>query len=383
MPNQNTIQLTLTVKDDGTVVVQQFGKNAEDALGKVTTAAPKTASSLDIMSSAWVKAGLAIGAVEYGVAKVQQAMQFLNEGAKAAQAETSFRALAATANESADRIIAAMKRASAGTIDTYQMEQKATKAMMLDFSGDQITKMMEMARQGARMTGEDVGQVFDKITDAISTNMPRALRQYGLITKEQQNIVNQAMAEGVADIDLLSIATSNYALQQSRLGPLLDDSAEKLQANRARWQEYKESLSQFLYNTGIPVLEWLEKVSPLARAIQFTSIHSPESTPAGAQSAADVAAAEKMAKNYNDQLKASLGLVVQKKADLESMKALDKDYLKSQEDNIKYIVALMTAAGGDEFKINSDSLQKTEALNAEYYTRTANEIKLEAEARSK
>ena len=37
--NANTITVQLTVNDDGSVVMKQFGKNYEDALNKTTAAA--------------------------------------------------------------------------------------------------------------------------------------------------------------------------------------------------------------------------------------------------------------------------------------------------------------------------------------------------------
>jgi len=194
MANSNTVTVQLTVKDDGSVVMQQFGKNSEDAMNKAGNSSTKVTSAFNTLKSSYLEMA-AKAATAYMA--IQKAMEYMDLGAKAAQAEASFHTLAQSAGESADKIIESMKRATNGTIDDSQLMQKATKAMMLDFSGDQITQMSEMARLAARTSGEDVGQVFDSIVNSISTNMPRALKQYGLITKEQMATVNQAMADGV------------------------------------------------------------------------------------------------------------------------------------------------------------------------------------------
>lgn len=399
MGNQNTIQLTLTVKDDGSVVVQQFGKNTEEALGKTGKGVAGATGALDTLKSSWL--GITAVAAGAGLA-ISKAMDYMVLGAKADQAEASFRTLAGASGESADQIIANMKRASASTIDDSQLMQKAAKAMLLEFSGDQITKMTEMARLGARTTGEDVGQAFDKIVDAISTQMPRALKQYGLITKEQMAIVTQATAEGVTGIDLLSIATSNFAKQQGKMGPLLENDAEKMQQYRAAIEETKESFGKLLTiasawvikdlsNATAPIMATAASIATGSTApIQawtedVIGLKAAQAELAKYQAAYDQAVKMKQSTgaSTNEELKASLGVVARKKVEFETLKALDTAYFKSQEDNIKGIAELMKTVGGDEYQITKDSLQKMETLNAEYYTRTSKEIELEAAARTK
>jgi hypothetical protein len=412
--NQNTIQVTLIVKDDGTVVVQQFGKNTEEALAKTGKGAKSGSDALATLKSNWLEVTAATAAAGLAISKV---MDYMDLAAKSAQAETSFRSLASASGEAADQIIANMKRASAGTIEDSQLMQKAAKAMLLEFSGDQIIKMTEMARLGARTTGEDVGQVFDKIVDAISTKMPRALKQYGLVTTEQMAIINQAMAEGVTEVNLYSTAWSNFAVQQAKIGPLMDDTAEKIQQARAEVQRMREemggefniAMSKAAESTNTFGKKATAAVFPLMTTWQILTSYVADATLRITAGIADLvgqtekakairdslsgktsggpigdtAAAEAIRKAYDEELKATLGAVARKKAELETMKALDKDYSKSREDNIKYISELMKAAGGDEFKITSDSLKKMEELNAEYCQRTSKEIELEAAARQK
>jgi hypothetical protein len=398
MANQNTVTVQLTVKDDGSVVMQQFGKNSEDALNKVTTASPKATSALDSLKSSYLDCA-AKAATAYMA--IQKAMEYMDLGAKAAQAEASFRTLAQTSGESADAILSAMKKATDGTVDDSEIMQKSTKAMMLGFSGDQIEQMGEMARLAARTSGEDVGMVFDNIVNAISTNMPRTLKQYGLITKEQMSTVNQAMAEGVTDINLYSMAVDNFAVQSAKIGPLLENEAEKLQQHRAQIMATKEALGDLLTTAAGWVVKGISAITEPFAAIEATLANAFSGTfnlaPIEAYidklmgvddeekkiAATNLASAQAKKAQDDADMKTELGKVAQKKANLETMKALDKDYFTSQEANIKAMEALKKAAGEDDYKIASDSLKKQKELNTEYYTRTKQEIDLEAAARSK
>jgi hypothetical protein len=398
MSNQNTISVQLTVNDDGSVVMKQFGQNSEDAMNKVTTAAPKATSAMESLKSTYLDCAAKAATAYMAISK---AMEYMDLGAKAAQAEASFRTLAQTSGESADAILTAMKKATDGTVSDSEIMQKSAKAMMLGFSGDQIEQMGEMARLAARTSGEDVGMVFDNIVNAISTNMPRTLKQYGLITKDQMTTVNQALSEGVTDINLYSMAVDNFAVQSAKIGPVLENEAEKLQQHRAQLQATKEALGDLLITASGYVVKGISAITEPIAAIEATWANAFSGTfnlaPIEAYidklmgiddeekkiAATNLAAAQAKKAQDDADMKTELGKVAQRKANLETMKALDKDYFASQAANIKVIDELRKAAGDDEYKIASDSLAKQEALNAEYYTRMKAEIDLEAAARSK
>ncbi|KFO68559.1 hypothetical protein ER57_03190 [Smithella sp. SCADC] len=396
MSNQNTISVQLTVKDDGSVVMKQFGRTTEEEMGKAGNSAKKTTSSFDTLKSSYLDMA-AKAATAYMA--IQKAMEYMDKGAKASQAEASFRTLAASSGESADQIIANMKRATNSTIDDSQMMQKASKAMMLEFTGDQIEKMSEMARIGARTTGENVSQVFDVIVDGISTNMPRALKRYGVITKEQMGTISQAMAEGVEDVNLFSVAQANLADQQAKMGPLFENEAEKLQQFRAEIEDTKESVGKLLLLIEGFTLDKISKVTGMyasAAASMATGSLEPFRSWQVDLSADEVGLeeAQKERDRYNARLKAAqqgkqdtglskLGDVAREKADLETMQALNKDYFASRETQIKAMGEFKKATGEDEYKIAGDSLKKQEELNAEYYTRMKQEIESAAAVRSK
>jgi hypothetical protein len=176
-------------------------------------------------------------------AGLQKAFEFAEMGAKAQQVEESFRAVAASAGESSDRIIAAMKEASAGTIDDTDLMQKAVKGITQGLKGDDLVKLAEGARIAARATGDDITTAFDKIVDAVANKTPRALQQMGLVTKEQMNLFNQEVSAGVEVVSLLDLAVANITIRQAQHGVVLGDSLESFKRFRAELKAIKDTLS--------------------------------------------------------------------------------------------------------------------------------------------
>ena len=135
-----------------------------------------------------------------------------------------------------------MKRASRGTVDESDAMQKAVKGMVSGMSGEQIISIMEAARVAARIAGEDVKTAYENITDAISTGLPKGLRKYLLITKEEMALVKEALKAGVEDVDLFTLAMANAQIQQAKFGELSENAAESVQRHRAEIQDLTEQI---------------------------------------------------------------------------------------------------------------------------------------------
>lgn len=216
-------------------------KNIDDGHKKINQ---NSESMFQKLKANWVAVSVAVGAVALAV---REAFEYMEKGAKAQQAEDAFRSVAAAAGESADEILEAMKRASNGTVDDSAIMQKAVKGMIQGLSGDQMIKIMEMARVAARTSGQDISQTFDTITDAISTKMPRSLLQYRLVTKEQTNLLSNAMAMGVTEVDLFALAVENMNKQLAKTGPLSGNAAEQMQKWKAQFEEFQETVGKGLF----------------------------------------------------------------------------------------------------------------------------------------
>ncbi|MDI9556508.1 MAG: hypothetical protein QM256_12100, partial [Pseudomonadota bacterium] len=161
-------------------------------------------------------------------------------GAKAQQAEESYRLMAESVGINAEQMYQAMKTASRGIMDDSDLMQKAAKGIAQGLRSDELVAIAEGARYAARLAGEDVKTAYETITDAIANQMPKALRQYGLVTKEEMSLLNKAMAAGVEDIRLADIALANLAIQTGRFGSEAETAYESMQRLRAEWNNMKE-----------------------------------------------------------------------------------------------------------------------------------------------
>jgi len=187
----------------------------------------------------WIAATVAISAA---IIVLNKAAQFVELGAKAAQAEDSFKRVAESSGESADNIIKNMKRATAGTVDDSDLMQRAVKGMMLGLSGDTMVKIAEMARLGARVAGTSVAEAIEGITNSIATGMPKALKQYGLALGPEVKIITAAQTAGVEGINLMTLAQINFDIQLARHGAIQANAIEQTQVFKAQITDLKEQL---------------------------------------------------------------------------------------------------------------------------------------------
>jgi hypothetical protein len=96
----------------------------------------KQTSFLESLKANWIAASAAV----YGAWRViSEGLDLMHMGAKAQQIEEAFKIVSSSVKESATDILAAMKKASAGTVADSDIMQKAVKGFALGLSGDQLT----------------------------------------------------------------------------------------------------------------------------------------------------------------------------------------------------------------------------------------------------
>lgn len=317
--------------------VQQFGEQL---------------SFIDKLKANWIAAAAAIGSAMVVLGKVHE---YLEIGAKAEQAAESFRLVGTSAGYSAAQLEIfkqKMSEAAAGTVDDSDIMQKAVKGMVLGLNLDQMTNIMEAARISARVAGEDVKTAYEKITDAISTGMPKALRQYGLVTKEEAALVQAALKAGVQDINLYKIAMENAAIQAAKFGQVEDTVAEQLQRNAARRQAAAEGLGKFfnfLWQNSTSAITAQE--DEIAEMLKLEKVSHDTSAAAMEDAALGLASLQRTKEATLEDLRAKTEA---KKVIEETTKALDA------------LRTVMQKYGDDALKMGKDSFG--EALRAEKAT---------------
>jgi hypothetical protein len=276
--------------------------------------------------------------------------------------------------------------------------QEAVKGMVLGLSGDQLVNIMEVARVAARYAGEDVKTAFENITNALGTNLPRALVRYGLITKEESLKVSQAIKQGETDITLYNLAIARGEVNVEKFGGAQANMSEQLQRNRAILKDYQEAWGKFLITAGAPALQWAEAMfvmfsrfdpGPLIDKIKglWGGGKPPETVAQGTGTGTGSGVAAQNLKNAQDALniamRADSSRVASAKSALEVMKAANKDYYAEQELNIKYNEELIKFTAGNELESQLTSIHAREGLLTEYKDRAITEITAEAQARSR
>ena len=204
---------TLAIKVDSTGVTaaskhldELTGKaqKVEGATKKVETATQSAGAKFAAMARTVMKLTAAFAAL----AAVQRGWGLMAEAAKYEQQVRALNNLAASYNSNGNKIIADLKRISDGTINTITLVEKAGTAMMLGIAPEKISKLMEIARATARMTGQEVSTAFDNIAMAVGRQSKMILDNLGIIVSVES-------------------ANRTYAVQLKKTADNLSDTEKK------------------------------------------------------------------------------------------------------------------------------------------------------------
>ncbi|GAB4486025.1 MAG: hypothetical protein OHK006_13230 [Thermodesulfovibrionales bacterium] len=227
------------------VVVRVFEQGATAAFEKIITAVDKCKSSFTDLYFKVKSTG----------AGLSEAFQWAELGAKALQAEESFRNVAAAYGESADAMLAKMKEVSAGIIDDSSLQQRAIKGLQQGLTGSQLTSILEISRSAARVAGTGVEEAFDGLTNAIANQATRGMKAYGIVIDQKKaneeyakslNKVTEELTEQEQAQALANAAIQEGQRQMQAMGPISENYAEKLQQARAQMHELKETIGKGL-----------------------------------------------------------------------------------------------------------------------------------------
>lgn len=192
------------------------------------------------LKDSWMQIGAAILAAH-------QAWDLMNMAARAEQEAQAFANLAASYGTSADQILHSLKRASAGTVDTMTLIQKAGTAMMMGIAPEKVSKLMEIARATSKMTGQTVSKAFEDISLAVGRQSRMILDNLGIIVK-------------------VSDANENYAKQLGKTASQLTD-VEKKQAFMNATIDAGEDLMKRMGKQTKTTAEWFQSMSALAKNV--------------------------------------------------------------------------------------------------------------------
>ena len=187
-----------------------------------------------------------LAAIGLGLAK-------LNSAAEGLQVAGSFEHMAKRAGLSSQEILSSLRQASAGTISSTQLMLAANQAMALGVgkSTEDFTKLMEIARDRARVMGLSVEQAFSDLVTGlgrgsteildnlgITVRLEEATRAYaesiGKTAKElsfeerKLAVVSAALAQGEASMNRAALATRTQAEEYAKMRAELSDTTDEL-----------------------------------------------------------------------------------------------------------------------------------------------------------
>lgn len=258
----NKIQITIEALDKTKAAFSELEKSIK-GIG-TTTATTQSVSSghLAKLKENWLALSAAVVA---GYITIQKAMTYIELGARAMQAETAFKKTAESVGVNANQMLADMRKASAGTIDESHLMQKAVKAMAQDVDPNKIPALFEAARVGAVKSGRDISDVADIIIDAVANQMPRGLKNMGMISKNEFDVFNKAVAAGADNLNLLDLVLYKSKIQAAKMGVESYNAAIGLQRFNSEVAELKENL-------GKEIIEGLDFLLGSMKSIGATSL---------------------------------------------------------------------------------------------------------------
>jgi len=191
-------------------------------------------------------------------------------GLEAQVQEDAFTKMASFVGISGDVLVEQMQRAAHGLLNTSDVMISASKAMSKGIGQDQLVALMKVAEAQSKLTGATVAQAYNDITEAIANQMPRALKQYGIIldldkvqtlyaeklgvTKDQLTEFGktQAIAEAVIEKTKGTVAALSGGIETH---------ARTLERASAQWKQFKEDLGKAIVDSGFEALAWFQEIS--------------------------------------------------------------------------------------------------------------------------
>jgi hypothetical protein len=258
----------------GIISAEQYSASVKAINAKAIASAAEP-SLLENIKSNWIALTATIIAAWQGVSK---ALEYIDIGAKALQAEASFSSVTTAMDIDGAKLLAKMKEVSIGMIDESALMHRAVAALQQGLNPDQIVSLLEVARVQARESGKDMIEVFDGITQAATTQMTKGLKAYQLVIDQNKAYEDQANLLGIAKEALneqqQSQAIANAVIEEGarhmktfKIETV--DAAEKIQQHKRAIEEMKESIGKGLIQAlGLAV----ENIDGIAAALVAAAI---------------------------------------------------------------------------------------------------------------
>jgi len=196
----------------------------------------KFTPGLDKLTGSMVSAGAVIGVAIAAVTGLTVAIVKLGErGAEIEDVARNFEGLSMRVNETADAMLGALRKGTAGVVSDFELMKMSNKAMGAGFQGS--AKDMETLAAGARELANRVGleggtaAAFDLLTSSMAKGKAQGLAQLGLMVDQKAALENYAASIGKSASELSGLEkkqATQKAVLEALAGTLKDAGTQSL-----------------------------------------------------------------------------------------------------------------------------------------------------------
>lgn len=242
-------------------------------------ASPQVKSVGDSLDGLTKNVAIASASIVAAMAVAKEGFEFAEEGANIMRLEEAGDNLATSMGSNMDDIVAAIRRASNGTVTNTNIILAANRAMMLGLSSDadKLANLMEVAGFRGRAMGISTTQAFSDIVTGIGRMSPMILDNLGIVIDAEKRFADYAETMGISTVQIDS-ATKKQILLDGVLeegnkmldeaGGLAVDTATSYEQFRASATNVTDALKKQAAEGLLPIIQGWEDLLSLNQDAQ-------------------------------------------------------------------------------------------------------------------
>lgn len=251
------VQITLSVKDDGTAVIRKVSGELKSLEKAATGGASRMSEAWSGLKARWVEVA-AVGLT------VKKAFDLASEAASFNETVGRLNTQLAQYGTTAEAVVPAIQAVVNGQLSLAQASETASRGLAAGFDPTQIRTLAGLAEGLADQMGGTIQSSFEQLTQAISTGMFRSLKQVSAfapaidqIDKEMKVLADSTgrtvdqLTEGEKRFIALNAVMGESKSIMAALGGEAVTMNDRFQAFNAQLDDTKLRLGQGLIAAGI------------------------------------------------------------------------------------------------------------------------------------
>jgi hypothetical protein len=269
--------IEIRIQVDNTGAVKVLG-DTEKQIQKVGTASKDATNYLDEFSSGLLKGAAAAATAYLGFKGVQGVLNSINVGSQIDDVAVSFENLAEKAGYASNVLLRDLQAASSNTISNFDLMRKSNELLAAGLNAESFDEIVRAARSLSEVTGSDLKQSIDQVSQALITGRDRSLALIGVQVDNAKAAENFARSlgttadklneAGILEANRIAILEA-LKQKQSELGDVTDDAADLVAQMSAKMQNYSDELDRAIA-TNPELNELLSNLSQIVRDLDLT-----------------------------------------------------------------------------------------------------------------